>query len=286
MQDVVDKLVTINKWLVLTGAGISAQSGVPTYRDKNGVWQRKPPVTHQQFMQDHQARQRFWLRNMVGWRFMSQAKPNHAHRALAELEKCNALDHVVTQNVDGLHQQAGSYKVTDLHGRIDRVSCMACGASQSRKTLQSWLEQNNPDYVELSGHLGPDGDAEIDDLDYSHLMVPPCEKCGGILKPDAVFYGDSVPKQRLAKVEELMQKAQGLVVIGSSLTVFSGYRFCLWAQGQGKPIVILNEGQTRADQMATINYRGPCSPALQLWQQQAMSKNSRVDQSRSELSHR
>ncbi|MGB1158700.1 MAG: NAD-dependent protein deacetylase [Porticoccaceae bacterium] len=267
MQDAVDKLVNSKKWLVLTGAGISAQSGVPTYRDKNGVWQRKPPVTHQQFMQDHQARQRFWSRNMVGWRFMSQAKPNHAHRALAELEKCNALDHVVTQNVDGLHQQAGSLKVTDLHGRIDRVSCMACGTSQSRKTLQNWLEQNNPDYVQLSGHLGPDGDAEIDDLDYSNLMVPPCEKCGGILKPDAVFYGDSVPKQRLAKVEELMQEAEGLVVIGSSLTVFSGYRFCLWAQQQDKPIVILNEGQTRADPMATINYRGPCSPALQLWQQ-------------------
>jgi len=268
MQAVVDKLLTTGNWLVLTGAGVSASSGVPTYRDRNGVWQRKPPVTHQQFMQDYQSRQRFWSRNMVGWRFMSQAQPNYAHRALAELEKCNVLDHVVTQNVDGLHQRAGSRKVTDLHGRIDRVSCMSCGASQSRKDLQSWLEQSNPDYVQLSGHLGPDGDAEIDDLDYSHLVVPNCEKCGGILKPDAVFYGDSLPKQRLAKVEALMQKAQGLVVVGSSLTVFSGYRFCLWAQRQGKPIVILNEGQTRADPIATINYRGPCAPVLQLWQQE------------------
>ena len=184
---------------MLTGAGISAQSGVPTYRDKNGVWQRKPPVTHQQFMQDHQARQRFWSRNMVGWRFMSQAEPNHAHRALAELEKCNALDHVVTQNVDGLHQQAGSLKVTDLHGRIDRVSCMACGASQSRKDLQNWLEQNNPDYVQLSGHLGPDGDAEIDDLDYSHLMVPPVKNVAAYLNPMRSFMATRCPNSALPR---------------------------------------------------------------------------------------
>ena len=268
MQALVDKLLTTRKWLVLTGAGVSASSGVPTYRDKNGVWQRKPPVTHQQFMQDYQSRQRFWSRNMVGWRFMSQAQPNHAHRALVALEHSNALTHIVTQNVDGLHQRAGSRRVLDLHGRVDSVSCMSCSTVFTRNSIQKWLDQKNPHFINISGHIGPDGDADIDDLDYSNLNIPDCEHCGGILKPDAVFFGASIPKARLTEAEGHMQRAAGLLVIGSSLTVFSGYRFCLWAQQQGKPIVILNEGSTRADQLATIKYSGPCAPVLQLWQQE------------------
>lgn len=268
MQAVVERLLTTGKWLVLTGAGVSASSGVPTYRDKQGVWQRKPPVTHQQFMQDYQARQRFWSRNMVGWRFMSEAKPNKAHRALAALEQRQALAHLVTQNVDGLHQRAGSRNVLDLHGRIDSVCCMSCSKVVGRDFIQEWLEQENPNFMKISGHIGPDGDADIDDLDYSDLKVPDCQYCGGILKPNAVFFGDSIPKERLAEAESYMQTVEGLVIIGSSLTVFSGYRFCLWAQQQDKPIVILNEGATRADQLAAIKYSGPCAPVLQLWQQE------------------
>ena len=265
MQQVITTLTSSQNWLVLTGAGVSAGSGVPTYRDKQGVWQRLPPVTHQEFMAENSARQRFWARNMVGWRFMVEAQPNAAHLALAALEQISALSHLVTQNVDGLHQRAGSGKVIDLHGRVDTVSCVSCGLKYHRGTLQSWLEQLNPEFNQLAGVIAPDGDAHIDALDYSSMQIPDCEHCGGILKPDAVFFGDSIPRDRLAEAQQQMNLAQGLLVVGSSLTVYSGYRFCLWAQQQGKPIVILNEGATRADKIASLKVDKRCAGILQDW---------------------
>ena len=267
MINVLDQLIQHTHWLVLTGAGVSAESGVPTYRDRHGVWQRKPPVTHQEFIQDHTARQRFWSRNMVGWRFMVSAKPNIAHNTLVDLEAIGYVGCLVTQNVDGLHQRAGSQKVIDLHGRVDTVTCISCQLKFPRQPLQQWLEQNNPDYAALSGAIAPDGDADIDELDYSAMQIPYCEYCGGILKPDAVFYGDSVPVQRLADAEREMLNAKGLVVVGSSLTTYSGYRFCLWAQQQKKPIVIINQGATRADTIATQCTDENCSQVLQNWLQ-------------------
>ena len=175
---------------------------------------------------------------------------------------------LVTQNVDGLHQRAGSQNVIDLHGRVDTVTCLSCHLKFPRHPLQQWLEKNNPEYAALTGTIAPDGDADIDDLDYSEMQIPDCEYCGGILKPDAVFYGDSVPKQRLVDAGREMENAEGLVVIGSSLTTYSGYRFCLWAQRQQKPIVIINQGSTRADSIAAGRTDEDCSLVLKTWFQQ------------------
>ena len=265
MVNVLDQLIQRTHWLVLTGAGVSAESGVPTYRDRNGIWQRKPPVKHDEFIKQHSARQRFWSRNMVGWRFMTSAKPNVAHNMLADLEATGHVGCLITQNVDGLHQRAGSQMVIDLHGRMDTVTCISCHLKFPRQPLQQWLEKHNPEYAALTGAIAPDGDADIDDLDYSAMQIPDCEYCGGILKPDAVFYGDSIPKKRLADVEHEMENAKGLVVIGSSLTTYSGYRFCLWAQQQKKPIIIINQGATRADSIATERTDEHCGLVLKAW---------------------
>jgi NAD-dependent SIR2 family protein deacetylase len=249
MKDVISQLIKYSSWLVITGAGISAASGVPTYRDRNGHWQRKPPVTHQDFLNSSVTRQRFWSRNMVGWRFMMKAQPNCAHNVLMALEQEGVVSGIVTQNVDGLHQRAGSRNVIDLHGRIDTVTCMTCRLQLSRQTLQLWLEQNNPEFVLRTGHIAPDGDAELDELDFSVIKVPECSYCGGLLKPDAVFFGDSIPKSRLIKAKNQLLNADALLVIGSSLSAYSGYRFCLWARDQGKPIVIINQGVTRGSSL-------------------------------------
>ncbi|MBT5578466.1 MAG: NAD-dependent protein deacetylase [Porticoccaceae bacterium] len=265
MEQIISILRSQDNWLVLTGAGVSAESGVPTYRNSEGLWQRKQPVTHQQFMTEHRARQRFWLRNMLGWRFMTEAQPNSAHNALVELEKIGVLSCLVTQNVDGLHQRAGSQKVIDLHGRVDTLSCMSCGIQYPRAPMQMWLETHNAKYTELIATIAPDGDADIDYIDYSDMLTPDCEHCGGIVKPDAVFFGDSIPKERVARAQSSLQQAGGLLVVGSSLAVYSGYRFCLWAEQQGKPIIILNEGKTRADELATFKLSQPCAAVLQRW---------------------
>ena len=265
VQAVISLLIARKNWLVLTGAGVSADSGVPTYRDSEGRWQRKQPVTHQEFMAEESSRQRFWLRNMVGWRFMVEAEPNPAHHSLARLQQLGVVSSLVTQNVDGLHQRAGSRGVIDLHGRVDTVCCMSCGLQYSRAALQTWLQENNPKYALLAGAIAPDGDADIDHLDYSGMQVPACQQCAGILKPNAVFYGDSVPKARTLKTEQALQRAAGLLVLGSSLTTYSGYRFCLWAQKQAKPILIFNDGKTRADALATAKKTGDCAPLLEHW---------------------
>ena len=271
MQAVISLLTAHKNWLVLTGAGVSAESGVPTYRNSEGVWQRQQPVTHQDFMAQHSARQRFWSRNMVGWRFMIDAQPNSAHQALVRLEQLGLVSCLVTQNVDGLHQRAGSQRVIDLHGRVDTVSCMSCGLKYPRAPLQVWLEQHNPQYSKLTGTIAPDGDADIDHLDFIQLQVPDCQHCSGILKPDAVFYGDSVSKDKVTFAQQQLSQSEGLLVLGSSLAVYSGYRFCLWAQQQDKPVVILNDGETRADHLATAKAEGSCATVLGQWLNQITS---------------
>ncbi|WP_461481027.1 NAD-dependent protein deacetylase [Porticoccus sp.] len=248
--------------LVLTGAGISAASGVPTYRDRNGQWQRKPPVQHADFLADHATRQRFWARNMVGWRFMRDARPSPSHYALAELERLGFVACLVTQNVDGLHQRAGSNRVIDLHGRIDRVRCQSCGVDYHRETIQQWLEQRNPDFARLAGAIAPDGDAEVDDLDYRSLQVCDCEHCGGVLKPDAVFFGGNVPADAVAEAAAALRQADALLVVGSSLMIYSGFRFCRWAAEQAVPIAAINEGKTRADDMLALKLELPCDALL------------------------
>jgi len=248
--------------LVMTGAGISAASGVPTYRDSEGQWQRKPPVQHGAFIADGTVRQRFWARNMVGWRFMRDARPSPSHLALAELERLGHLACLVTQNVDGLHQRAGSRRVIDLHGRIDRVRCQGCGATVHRELIQQWLERHNPAFARLAGAIAPDGDADVDDLDYTSLRVCDCEHCGGILKPDAVFFGGNVPAAVLAETEAALARADALLVVGSSLMVYSGFRICRDAAGRGLPVAAINRGKTRADDLLSLKLELPCDVLL------------------------
>ena len=234
--------------VVITGAGCSTEVGIPDYRDASGQWKRPQPVTYQAFMGEELVRQRYWARSMLGWRVMGQAQPGTAHKALALLEQGGWLELLITQNVDGLHSAAGSQSVVDLHGRIDTVRCMACGHILARADLQQQLLALNPAWAQLYAAPAPDGDADLEGRDFSAFDVPACPHCGtGVLKPDVVFYGESVPRERVQTCMEAMNRADALLIVGSSLMVYSGYRFALSAQEQGKSIVAINQGVTRAD---------------------------------------
>src|SRR5271155_2565235 len=182
---------------VLTGAGCSTSSGIPDYRDGDGKWKRMPPVTYQAFMGDGATRQRYWARSLLGWRRFSRALPNDTHRALARLEAMGRIELLLTQNVDRLHQAAGSGRVIDLHGRIDRVRCMDCELRSPREDLQDKLVRLNPGWLGLDAAEAPDGDADLEDADFSSFAVPSCRRCGGVLKPDVGFFGESVPRDRV-----------------------------------------------------------------------------------------
>lgn len=232
---------------VLTGAGVSTASGIPDYRDDSGDWKRSPPMQHQTFMESHAARQRYWARALVGFRTLREASANPAHHALAELEARGHVAGVITQNVDGLHRQAGSQRVIDLHGRADVVRCMGCGALRRRHDLHDELGELNPDWLELGANVAPDGDADLE-RDFADFRVPSCGRCGdGIWKPDVVFFGDSVPRDTVEEAFSLLDECRGLLVVGSSLMVYSGYRFARRAARDGKPMACLNLGRTRAD---------------------------------------
>ena len=234
--------------VVITGAGCSTEVGIPDYRDASGQWKRPQPVTYQAFMGEELVRQRYWARSMLGWRVMGQAQPGTAHKALALLEQSGWLELLITQNVDGLHSAAGSQNVVDLHGRIDTVRCMACNHTLARADLQQQLLALNPAWAQLYAAPAPDGDADLEGRDFSAFQVPSCPHCGtGVLKPDVVFYGESVPRERVQTCMEAMNRADALLIVGSSLMVYSGYRFALSAQEQGKSIVAINQGVTRAD---------------------------------------
>lgn len=248
---------------VLTGAGVSTGSGIPDYRDADGRWKRRPPVSHQDFVAGEATRKRYWARSMLGWPMMAQAHPNAAHHALARLEKTGRIEQVVTQNVDGLHQRAGSSRVLELHGSIHGVGCLDCGARQPRAAVQAVLEQANPDFLALDAALLPDGDADLEEARFSHFHVPACAHCGGVLKPDVVFFGDGVPRARLEQAFASLDAADAVLVAGSSLMVYSGYRFCLRAAAAGKPIAAINLGATRADALFALKLPGACAPALQ-----------------------
>ncbi|WP_220183910.1 NAD-dependent protein deacetylase [Marinobacterium marinum] len=248
--------------LVLTGAGISTDSGIPDYRDRNGEWKRKQPVQHPDFMRCEHTRKRYWGRSLIGWPVMRDACPNPAHAALAQLEQLGHIDLLVTQNVDGLHQQAGSQKVTDLHGRSDRVICMSCAFRCSRDEVHHRSAELNPTFTHYTAATAPDGDADLE-VDFSGFRIPDCPQCGGILKPDVVFFGDHVPKQRVIDALEALQNADGLLVIGSSLMVYSGFRFCRRANEWNKPIAALTLGRTRADELLSLKLNAPITPVLQ-----------------------
>ncbi|MCB1703910.1 MAG: NAD-dependent protein deacetylase [Halioglobus sp.] len=248
--------------VVLTGAGISVASGIPAYRDQRGTWRHSTPVQEQAFLRDPQARRRYWARSRYGWPLMRDASPNAAHQALAQLEALGRIELLITQNVDGLHQRAGSRKVLDLHGRIDRVRCLTCGASHCRDSVQDLLDSDNvwPDIATPGAR--PDGDIEpVDNLPHM-LVLPICLLCGGDLKPDVVFFGGNVPAASVGTALDALDRASGLLVVGTSLTVFSGFRFCRHASRRGLPIAIINPGVTRADDLAQTTLTSRAAPLL------------------------
>lgn len=247
--------------LVLTGAGISAATGIPTYRDSSGRWLRSEPIKHQEFMSDPGKRRRYWGRSLRGWPGVRDARPTAAHRSLTRLEQRGALTHIVTQNVDRLHQRAGSQQVIDLHGRLDRVLCLDCGAESCRELLQSRLEALNPSLPRGNGSARPDGDADLAEELIDGVRVPECSVCGGRLMPDVVFFGGSIPPARVEACRDALASARSLLVVGSSLTVYSGFRFCRWAAGAGLPIFLINPGQTRADDLG-MKWSSPADTAL------------------------
>jgi len=247
---------------VLTGAGCSTDSGIPDYRDVNGDWKRPSPVTYQAFTGEAATRRRYWARSLLGWPTMAQARPGAAHHALAQLEAAGRVELLLTQNVDGLHSAAGSRCTIDLHGRIDTVRCLGCDTRTSRVELQRELRLRNPQWVELEARAAPDGDADLEGRDFAGFDVPDCAFCGGMLKPDVVFFGESVPKDRVAASFAALEQADAVLVAGSSLMVYSGFRFVQAAAQAGKPIAAINMGRTRADDLFTLKLAQPVGAAL------------------------
>jgi NAD-dependent SIR2 family protein deacetylase len=247
---------------VLTGAGCSTESGIPDYRGADGGWKRPPPVMFQNFMTDAATRARYWARSLIGWPRFHAAKPNVAHHALVGLERRGQLELLATQNVDRLHHLAGSREVVDLHGRLDVVRCMNCPHRMSREQMQLELQQRNPDWQDLDARSAPDGDADLEAFDFSAFDVPRCARCAGLLKPDVVFFGESVPQDRVMRCMRAVLRADAALVVGSSLMVYSGYRFIQAAAEAGKPIAAVNLGLTRADELLDLKVSQPCGTAL------------------------
>ncbi|MGQ7245010.1 NAD-dependent protein deacetylase [Salinicola sp. V024] len=263
VEALVDFVVRHPRLFVLTGACVSTDCGIPDYRDARGDWKRPPPVSHQAFMGSHGVRQRYWARSLIGFRALAAAHPGQAHKALAILERQSRITSLVTQNVDGLHQRAGSRRVIDLHGQADLVKCMSCGASLMRHALHDELARRNPRWLSLSAEVGPDGDADLDGYDFSTFEVPNCHRCRiGILKPDVVFFGDNVPRPRVEQAFQALEEASGMLVVGSSLMVYSGFRFARQAAKRGKPIACVNLGKTRADELFDLKISAPIGPTL------------------------
>lgn len=246
---------------VLTGAGLSTASGIPDYRGPDGAWKRSPPVTWQAFTGDPQVYRRYWARSFVGWPMFDAAQPNAGHTALAALEHDGHLSALVTQNVDGLHQRAGSRDVIDLHGRLDTTLCLQCGDSRPREALQPRMRASNPDWTP-HGTAAPDGDADIDADAIARFMPPHCTLCGGPLKPDVVFFGENVPRARYARALDALHAADAVLVVGSSLMVYSGFRFARMAHERGLPLAILTRGRTRADDLVGLKLEGDCGAVL------------------------
>ena len=256
-----DWLSGFGRVFVLTGAGCSTASGIPDYRDARGEWKRTPPVDFRDFVGDPLANARYWARSFVGWPMVSAAAPNDAHRALAQA--AGRISRLVTQNVDGLHERAGSAGVIDLHGRIDRVVCLQCAASTPRSEMQERLADANPGWSGLVAGVAPDGDADLEGRDFSGFRVPACRACAGMLKPDVVFFGENVPRARYEAARDALRQSDALLVVGSSLMVYSGFRFARMAHEAGQPIAILSLGLTRADALASLKVHADCAETLQ-----------------------
>jgi len=247
---------------VLTGAGISTGSGIPDYRGPDGVWKRRAPITYQAFTRDAAMRARYWARSFAGWPMVARAEPNAAHAALVRLESRGEIRGLVTQNVDGLHTRAGQRDVLDLHGRIDRVICLQCRTPVARADVQAELAAAHPDWNASLATIAPDGDADLERIDLDRVRPPICRTCGGMLKPDVVFFGENVPAERVDAAMQALRDADAMLVVGSSLMVYSGFRFARMARESGKPLAILTRGVTRADPLASLKLDVDCVPAL------------------------
>lgn len=246
------------RWLVLTGAGVSTDSGIPDYRGPGAPVRR--PMTIADFRRTDAARQRYWARAYLGWSAMGTATPNATHHALAAMEADGRLSGLITQNVDGLHAAAGHRDVVDLHGRLDGVICLGCGTTSHRAELQDRLARLNPDFGPDDLVTLPDGDVALEET--ADFVVADCTSCGGWLKPDVIFFGENVPVERVRRCEQLVDGAEALVVLGSSLHVFSGRRFVKQAHRRAIPVVIVNRGVTRADELATLKVDDGCAQVL------------------------
>jgi len=263
--DEVERILAQRRVVVLSGAGLSTESGIPDYRGVNGSLRRHTPMTYQEFVRGEDGRRRYWARSHLGWRTIARAEPNAGHFAVASLCTAGYVSGVITQNVDGLHRAAGTPDAVELHGNLDRVVCLDCGHTSSREELDRRLRAANPDFQDVSTRINPDGDVELADELVRGFQIVACDACGsGTLKPDVVFFGENVPKPRVQQCYELLDESRALLVLGSSLTVMSGLRFVRYAAKNGRPIAIVNQGETRGDSLAAVRVDLPLGPALTL----------------------
>nr|WP_250007280.1 NAD-dependent protein deacetylase [Actinoplanes sp. M2I2] len=248
--------------VVLSGAGLSTDSGIPDYRGPSGSARRSTPMTYQAFTRDPIARRRYWARSHLGWRTIGEAFPNDGHRAVAGLQRCGVVGGIITQNVDGLHQAAGAGDVVELHGNLSRIVCLDCGDRTERELLAARLDEANPGFEAAAIAINADGDAELDDTDLDGFQIVDCLGCGGMLKPDVVYFGETVPPERVSRSFELVCSARTLLVLGSSLTVMSGRRFVLRAVKDGIRVAIVNRGVTRGEPYAGLHIDAPLGIVL------------------------
>jgi NAD-dependent SIR2 family protein deacetylase len=260
--DALARLVAGGGVMVLSGAGLSTESGIPDYRGPTGVLRRATPMQYKLFVGDPVARRRYWARSYLGWRHIAKAAPNAGHQAVAELQGLGLLAGIVTQNVDGLHESAGARDVIELHGNLTSVVCLTCGGAIARAELDIRLREANEGWIARVLAINPDGDVELSDMEVEDFRLVDCALCGGLLKPDVVFFGESVPADRVSRCFGLVASSRLLLVLGSSLTVMSGRRFVLRAAQLGIPVAIVNQGMTRGDAHATLTVDGPLGVVL------------------------
>lgn len=262
--------ISKHRTLVLSGAGISTESGIPDYRSPERLKRPRKPMRFQEFVKSRAARQRYWARSVMGWPHIERALPNEGHRAVAKLELNQNFTGVLTQNVDGLHQKAGAQAVLELHGRLRTVICLTCAQQEKRERLQRRMLHQNPDFEQFLSSpssaptigVAPDGDADLSQTLIDTFSIPECLRCGGVLKPDVVFFGENVPKTRVERAWKMLDGSEALLVVGSSLSVFSGYRFVARAKKEGKPVAIVNRGETRGDKDADLKLDAPLGVTL------------------------
>ncbi|MFD0273700.1 NAD-dependent protein deacetylase [Kitasatospora sp. NPDC127111] len=260
--DGIRRLLEAGGVAVLSGAGLSTESGIPDYRGVTGRSRRHTPMTYQEFTGSEAARRRYWARSHAGWRAIAEARPNAGHRAVERLRRTGRVSAVITQNVDGLHRAAGTVDAVELHGGLDRVVCLGCGRRSSREELDRRLHDLNGAAGGTDARVNPDGDVELPDALVASFRIAPCTACGGILKPDVVFFGENVPGARVQRCYDLVDGARALLVLGSSLAVLSGLRFVRHAARGGKPVAIVNQGATRGDEYADLKVALPLGATL------------------------